>query len=57
MSDDVDVPSLEREADSLLERGSGFGRNIRSNNRQVIFYFSLFSLLWHNRIAVTFSVL
>ena len=57
MSDDVDVPSLEREADSLLERGSGFGRNIRFNNRQVIFYFSLFPLLWHNRIAVTFSVL
>ena len=57
LSDDVDVPSLEREADSLLERGSGFGRNIRFNIRQEIFYFSLFPLLWHNRIAVIFSVL
>ena len=45
MSDDVDVPSLEREADSLLERGSGFGRNIRFNNRQVIFYFPCYGTI------------
>ena len=32
---DVDVPSLEREAGSLLGRGSGFRRSIRFNNRIV----------------------
>ena len=34
-SDDEDIPSLEREANSLLGRGSRFGRSIRFNSRVV----------------------
>ena len=32
-SDDDDIPSFEQEADFYLERGSRFGKSIRSNSR------------------------
>ena len=56
-SDDGDIPSLEREADFQLRRGSRFWRSIRFNSRIVFsqfFFISLVMELWDCRHLLCF---